>query len=115
MCPFGNTGAGRRPKRRRGHGMPLIQLVATGGTIASRSTAAGRQAQATGAELLARSTIPDGADVRVVDLAAKGSFAWQHSDLRTLIRSAREQLAGEADGVVFTHGTDTMEELAFLL
>ena len=42
--------------------------VATGGTIASRSTAAGRQAQATGAELLSRSTIPRGTDVRVADL-----------------------------------------------
>jgi hypothetical protein len=48
--------------------MSLIQFVATGGTIASRSTAAGRQAQATGAELLSRSTIPRGTDVRVADL-----------------------------------------------
>ena len=45
---------GQAPEAWKGHGMPLIQLVATGGTIASRSTAAGRQAQATGAELLSR-------------------------------------------------------------
>jgi L-asparaginase len=95
--------------------MPVIGLVATGGTIASRATAAGRFAQAGGAELLSVTAIPGGVDVRVADLAARGGFAWQQQDLRMLIRGVGEQLAGEVDGVVVTHGTDTMEELAFLL
>jgi L-asparaginase len=95
--------------------MALVQLVATGGTIASRATAAGRLAQAGGAELLSVTAVPAGVDVRVVDLAARGGFAWQPQDLRALIRAVAEQLAGGVDGVVLTHGTDTMEELSFLL
>lgn len=94
--------------------MASIGLITTGGTIASRATPAGRLAQVGGAELLSQAAA-GGADVRVIDLAVKGGFAWQHSDLRMLIRGVYEQLAGELGGIVVTHGTDTMEELAFLL
>jgi L-asparaginase len=95
--------------------MAVIGLVATGGTIASRATAAGRLAQVPGAELLSATAVPAGVDVRVADLAVRGGFAWQRQDLRMLIRGVAERLAGGVGGVVVTQGTDTMEELAFLL
>lgn len=54
--------------------------------------------------------------MRVVDLAAKGSFAWQHSDLRTLPAArGSNRLVKPTGVVVITHGTDAMEELVFLL
>ncbi len=91
-----------------------IRLVATGGTIASRRVAGGHRATATGAELLATTTVPAECEVGVVDAATVGSFAWQGSDLLALLRHLDDALAEGVDGVVVTHGTDTMEEVAFL-
>ncbi|MQA17211.1 MAG: asparaginase [Pseudonocardiaceae bacterium] len=94
--------------------MTRIRLVATGGTIASRRTGGGHRAIATGAELLRDVAVPDGCEVGVVDAATVGSFAWQWSDLLALVRHLGTAFSEGADGVVVTHGTDTMEEVAFL-
>jgi L-asparaginase len=96
--------------------MPCITLLATGGTIASRSGATGRQATVRADELLASvGATPSGVDIRTRDVATKGSYAFGTADLLTLAREVRTALADGADGVVLTHGTDTMEETAFLL
>lgn len=58
--------------------------------------------------------MPQDCVVEVSDLATVGSFAWQWPDLLTLLRSITTALAEDCDGVVVTHGTDTMEEVAFL-
>ncbi|RCW45949.1 L-asparaginase [Halopolyspora algeriensis] len=94
--------------------MGRIRLLATGGTIASRSGAAGRVAAATGAELLARVRVPDRVEVEPVDAVTTGSFALQSTDLEALLRNLAAALEEGIDGVVVTHGTDTMEEVAFL-
>ena len=97
--------------------MPCIELVASGGTIASRSGAAGRQATVRADELLASvGTIPPGVALRTRDVATKGSYAFGTADLLTLAREVHRGLAaGDVDGIVLTHGTDAMEETAFLL
>lgn len=96
--------------------MPLIDLVATGGTIASRSGVAGRQATVRADELLSTlGSVPRGVEVRARDVATKGSYAFGTADLLGLVREVRSALAGDADGIVLTHGTDAMEETAILL
>ncbi|MGW4824942.1 asparaginase [Streptomyces sp. NPDC004227] len=96
--------------------MRRIQVVATGGTIASRSGAEGRRATVLAEELVASvGPLPDGAEVSVRDVVTRGSYAFDTADLLSLAREVRGTLRDGADGVVMTHGTDTMEETAFLL
>lgn len=94
--------------------MPRVHLLATGGTIASRQTHAGLSATTPAAQLLASAGPPAGLTVTTGDLGAVGSFALTTSDLRALVAEARRCLTAEVDGVVVTHGTDTMEESAYL-
>jgi L-asparaginase len=96
--------------------MPCIELLATGGTIASRSGASGRQATVRADELLASvGTPPAGVEIRTRDVATKGSYAFGTGDLLGLAREVHRGLTGDVDGIVLTHGTDAMEETAFLL
>jgi L-asparaginase len=93
-----------------------IVVVSTGGTIASRWQVSGFGAVATGRELLAATEIPDGIEVEVVDLITVNSALLTTGDQLALLRTVHSVLADPAvDGVVVTHGTDTMEESAFLL
>ncbi|SDN04843.1 L-asparaginase [Geodermatophilus siccatus] len=94
--------------------MARVHLLATGGTIASRRTDDGLSATTPAAELLAAAGPLPGLEVTVSDLTTVPSFALTGADVRGLLREVREHLAGGVDGVVVTHGTDTMEESAFL-
>lgn len=91
-----------------------IALVATGGTIASRTLGSKRSVAATAAELLAATARPAGAVVTPIDLAARFSSATSTDDLLALARAVHLHAATH-DAVVITHGTDTLEETAFLL
>lgn len=97
--------------------MKRILLLTTGGTIAmqERQPGAGATPALEAQALLA--ALPHGAfDLRVERICNLPSA---HLDLETLwaIRNRvhRALSTGEADGVVITHGTDTMEETAYLL
>ena len=94
----------------------MITLLATGGTIAARRGARGLTVGAAGAELLerARTVWPLEVDVVVSDVEGVDSSALTVPRVLSLARTVREALA-TSDGVVVTHGTDTMEETAFLL
>lgn len=95
-----------------------IALVATGGTIASRKTEGGLVANVSGAELLAAlgtDRPPEGADLSVVDVGTRGSFALTLDDMHDIAQAALDECAAGADGVVVTHGTDSLEETAFLI
>lgn len=93
--------------------MSRIALLATGGTIASRASGLGTVA-ADGAEVLADAA-PAGVELVPVDLLRENSFNLSLAQLRRIVDGVREALTdARVDGVVVTHGTDTMEESAFL-
>ncbi|WP_199522484.1 asparaginase [Geodermatophilus marinus] len=94
--------------------MRRVHLLATGGTIASRRTADGLSAAVPAAGLLAAAGAPEGVDVTAGDLTTIASFALTLPDVRRLVADVRARLTAGVDGVVVTHGTDTMEESAFL-
>ncbi len=100
-----------------GQQKPKVVVLTTGGTIASRpSPSGGVVAAAGGDELL--SAVPgleEVADVRVEDLFKVGGYLMTPANMLTVANRIRE-LDAEPDttGFVVTHGTDTMEETAYL-
>ncbi|MEV6671417.1 asparaginase [Streptomyces sp. NPDC051162] len=96
--------------------MGQVVVISTGGTIASRWQGSGFAAEAGGADVLATAAVPEGVSVRVVDLMSVNSARLTTAHQLTLLRTVREVLADPGvDGIVVTHGTDTLEESAFLL
>ncbi|MFW2589764.1 asparaginase [Sagittula sp. SSi028] len=98
--------------------MKTVVLISTGGTIASVSDHDGGPVNAAlaGDWLLdALHERPEGIDCRVVDFPAKGSYALDLATIHALCAKITETLVDDTvAGVVVTHGTDTMEESAFL-
>ncbi|GAA2074108.1 asparaginase domain-containing protein [Actinomadura alba] len=96
--------------------MRRVLLLATGDTIA-HSLRPGHEAVATGADLL--EALPAGvltAEVVVEDVMAEPSWDMSPSTMLSLARRARSAVLDDGyDGVVITHGTDTLEDTAFLV
>ena len=91
-------------------------LISTGGTIAARTTADGAVPALAPGDLLSATggEAPSG-PVRIVDLMSVDSSAMTVADQFAVVRAIAEALADPTvAGVVVTHGTDTMEETAFL-
>ncbi|MEU8764313.1 asparaginase [Streptomyces sp. NPDC048659] len=93
-----------------------IVVISTGGTIASRWTGAGYAADASGDDVVATAAVPDAVDVEVLDLFNVNSSRMTTERQLILLRAVHETLADPGvDGIVVTHGTDTLEESAFFL
>ncbi|MEU7136525.1 asparaginase [Streptomyces sp. NPDC046261] len=96
--------------------MGQVVVISTGGTIASRWQGSGFAADARGGDVLATAAVPEGVTVRVVDLMSVNSARLTTRDQLALLRTVHEVLADPGvDGIVVTHGTDTLEESAFFL
>ncbi|MFD3873095.1 asparaginase [Streptomyces sp. NPDC058623] len=96
--------------------MGRIVVISTGGTIASRWMGSGFAAEADGREVMATAPLPEGVSIEVVDLFRVNSPRLTTAHQLTLLRTVHEVLADpDVDGIVVTHGTDTLEESAFLL
>ena len=99
--------------------MKKICLITTGGTIASRRDEKTGHvvAAVSGSEL--RATLHDplaDIELKVDEFCNLGSFAFDLSLAFALATRINERLnEPDCDGVVVTHGTDTMEETAFFL
>jgi L-asparaginase len=98
---------------------PIVHIVTTGGTIASRVDAATGAAIPVlgGNELLAQ--VPglfEIAEARVTEFGLIGSWNMTPQLMARLARTVAELVTDSGvTGVVVTHGTDTMEETAFAL
>lgn len=99
-----------------------IYVLATGGTIAGASSdsvaTTGYKAGSIGIEKLIAAVpeIYNIADISGEEIAAIDSKDMTEDIALKLVRRVNELLAfGDYDGVVITHGTDTLEETAYLL
>ncbi|GAB2504159.1 L-asparaginase 2 precursor [Corynebacterium atrinae] len=99
--------------------MTRIMLLTTGGTIASAADESGAFVPVvSGRELLdaALPSLPDHISVTVRDLTRLDSSAITLSELDGIIAAVHADLADpDVDGIVITHGTDSMEETALAL
>jgi L-asparaginase len=99
--------------------LPCVPIIFTGGTIAMRidPTQGGAVPALSGADLVAAVPGLDGiADIRVVDFGRLPGTHMTPARMLDLARVVEEQLGrAEVAGAVITHGTDTLEETAYLL
>ncbi|MFP8953189.1 asparaginase [Natrialbaceae archaeon A-arb3/5] len=91
-----------------------IRILSTGGTIASTSGNGGAKPEKDGSELIEEiGDVREYATVSVEEIAQTPSFDMDFETMATIVRHAETAIDDGADGVVVTHGTDTMEESAF--
>src|SRR5262250_2720631 len=97
---------------------PCVAVFGLGGTIAMTQTPGGGVSPAlSAAELLA--AVPGlsdaGVGIRAVDFRQKPGASLSFHDLFELVTAISDALAGGCAGVVVTQGTDTIEEVAYVL
>src|SRR5215469_426174 len=91
-----------------------IRLIGMGGTIAFGSVPEGAVPQLDAADLIAElGSVAAG--IEPLDLTNVSSIALRDEHLLALARAVDESIASGFGAIVITHGTDTMEETAYLL
>ncbi|MGW5152820.1 asparaginase [Rhodococcus koreensis] len=95
--------------------MPKVAVVTTGGTIASTRDGHGvSRPVVAGSDLLGSTRT--GTEIRVVDVMSKDSSSMTFADMDRVRDTVTSELSDpDLDAVVVLHGTDTMEETAFLV
>ena len=97
---------------------PKVAMIATGGTIASRpDPSGGVVARASAGEVLdSAPAAREHAEIVTEDAMNVGAYLMTPEKMLDVARRVRNALSNpEVSGVVVTHGTDTMEETAYLI
>src|SRR5262245_44252166 len=104
----------------RAWALPKIKILATGGTIAGAQTSQGESGYKSGSfsvnDLI--KAVPAMTNLAILSgeqIANIGSQTMNHEVWLKLAARINEALSGDTDGIVITHGTDTMEETAYFL
>lgn len=93
-----------------------ISVLATGGTIASSHDRGGNiVVTETVDDLLKAITVPPGVNLVGTSLLSLPSYELSPDDMLEMVRELRSLIVTGIQGVVITHGTDTMEETAYLV
>ncbi|MFU8868125.1 asparaginase [Natronococcus sp.] len=96
--------------------MPRVRVLSTGGTIASTDGDGGATPSKDGDDLVA--AVPELEDVATLEVESvcdELSFHLSASNVASLARAVERAAEDGVDGVVVTHGTDTMEESSYYL
>lgn len=97
-----------------------LVFLTTGGTIASRPTRDGVAPRLSGADVTAGvreelKRLGIRTDIVVEEVFQRPSYALTHDEQLSLIRHVRDAAArGDVDGIVVTHGSDTLTDSAWL-
>lgn len=90
-----------------------LRLIAMGGTIAFIDSKDGAVPSLRAEEL--SHSVRSRHEIDTVDLATISSVAMSEDHLRLLVREIEDSIADGYDGIVVSHGTDTLEETAYLV
>ena len=95
-----------------------ITIITTGGTIASKEVEKGllKSGAISGEELASMCDLPQGYQIKIIDLLQLPSM---HIDFEAMVKIKqeieKEFKDNNVDGIVVTHGTDSLEETAYFL
>lgn len=95
-----------------------IVLITTGGTIVSKNTnGKGAHPQLSGGDLInCIPNIKDTVEIKIDDFIKKPSISLELLDILFLVEKIKEYNRDpNIDGIVITHGTDTLEETAYMI
>jgi len=95
-----------------------ITLITTGGTIASKEINKGLldSGAISGMELASLCDLPEGYELKIVDIMQLPSMHIDYDAMNVIRKAIENELKDETvDGIVVTHGTDSLEETAYFL